>query len=142
MLFRFDPFDTMNQVDRRSPSVLAMDAVRTDDAVFVYFDAPGVDPDDMELTVERNEITVETSRRWNDPDSHTLTSERAQGVFRRRIQVGDNLDTDKLEARLDQGVLTLEIPLKEDTKPRSVSISSESESTQPELVSTSLSSDP
>jgi len=101
-----------------------MDAVRTEHSVFVYFDAPGVDIDDVELTVERNELTVEATRRWHDPDTQTLTSERVQGVFQRRLQVGDNLDTESIEASLDQGVLTIEIPLKEGTKPRNVAISS------------------
>ena len=134
MLFRFDPFDTAPEPAARRSAMLAMDAVRTDDKVFVYFDAPGVEPDDVELTVENNEVTVAASRRWTDPDSHTLTSERTQGVFRRRVQLGDNLDTDAIDASLDRGVLTLAIPLREETKPRTIEISS---SSSPQSVSTS-----
>ena len=134
MLFRFDPFETLDKFDRR-PSMLGMDAVRTDEEVIVYFDAPGFGPDDIDLTVEKNSITVEASRRWNDPDVTTLSSERPQGVFRRQIQVGDQLDTDNVSAKLDMGVLTLSIPVMEGTKPRSVKI--ESSSTQRKLAASS-----
>ncbi len=99
-----------------------MDAVKTEDEVIVYFDAPGFDIDDVDLTVEKGSITVEATRRWNDPSVKTLTSERSQGVFRRQLQVGDTLDTDEVKARLDNGVLTLAIPIREGTKPRSVEI--------------------
>ena len=46
MLFRFDPFDSFDNLERR-PSMLTMDAVRTDDEVMVYFDAPGFADEDV-----------------------------------------------------------------------------------------------
>lgn len=126
MLFRFDnfdtPFDNFAGMERRRPQMLAMDAVRDDDDVFVYFDAPGFDIDDIDLTIEKNAVTVEASRRWFDADQRTLTSERPQGTFRRQIQFGENLDVDSLKATLDRGVLQLVIPVKEGTKPRKVDI--------------------
>lgn len=124
MLFRFDPFEPFERLERR-PAVLAMDAVRNDDTVFIYFDAPGMSPDDIDLTVEESSVTVHCTRRWVDTDQQTLTSERPQGTFRRQIQLGDSLDTAKLSARLAQGVLTLEIPVKEGTKPRRITIDSD-----------------
>jgi HSP20 family protein len=123
VLFRFDPFDSPENVDRRRPAMLAMDAVRTDDEVFVYFDAPGFDIDDSDLTIEKNAVTIEATRRWYDADQQTLTSERPQGTFRRQIQLGDNFDVDNLTATLDRGVLQLSIPVAEGTKPRKVDIS-------------------
>lgn len=124
MLFRFDPFDHVDNVDRasRRAPFLAMDATRRDDEVVVYFDAPGVKPDDLDITVEKTSVTVEATRRWYDPDTKTLTSERPQGQFKREIQLGDHLDTDAIEASLEHGVLTLTIPVKEGTKPRSIEI--------------------
>lgn len=123
MLFRFDPFEEFDRANRQ-PALLAMDAVRDEDKVYVYFDAPGVDTEDIDITVEENGVTVEASRRWVGTDLQTLSSERAQGRFRRQIQLGENLDTDKLAARMDKGVLILEIPIKEGTKPRSIQIQS------------------
>lgn len=122
MLFRFDPFDAIENFDRKRPTMLAMDAVRTDDEVYVYFDAPGFGIDDIDLTIEKNSITVEASRRWYDADQQTLFSERPQGAFRRQIQFGDTLDVDELTATLEHGVLQLTLPVKEGTKPRKVDI--------------------
>jgi HSP20 family protein len=121
VLFRFDPFDQLDRFGQRQ-SILAMDATRNEDEVLVYFDAPGVDADDIDITVEKNAITVEATRRWFDTDVKTLTSERSQGTFKREIQLGDHLDTDQIEAKLDKGVLTLAIPVKEGTKPRPIEV--------------------
>ncbi|MEQ8839554.1 MAG: Hsp20 family protein [Acidimicrobiales bacterium] len=122
MLFRFDPFD---QLDRfgRPQSMLAMDATRTDDEVNVYFDLPGVMPEDLDITVEKNAVTIEASRRWFDADAKTVASERPQGTFKRELQLGEHLDSDALKAKLENGVLTLSVPIKEGTKPRSISVS-------------------
>lgn len=124
MLFRFDPFESFDKkLDYRS-SMLAMDAVRNGDTVYVYFDAPGLDTEDITLTIEKNSVTVEASRRWFSAEQETLSSERPQGSFKRQIQFGDHVDTEKLEATLDKGVLTLAVPVREGSKPRKVEISS------------------
>lgn len=135
MLFRFDPFEQLDRFEH-SRAMLAMDAVRTDDNVYVYFDAPGVKPDDIELTIEKNSVSVQATRRWFAADQKTLASERAQGVFTRQIQLGDSLDTEKVEATLDEGVLTLTIPVKESSQPRTIGVKSGS-SSERELETTS-----
>lgn len=137
MLFRFDPFEQFDKIDRRS-SMMAMDAVRNDDTVYVYFDAPGLDVDDIELTVEKNALTVEASRRWYDADQRTLTSERPQGTFKRQLQFGDSVDLEAITATLDKGVLTLEMPIKEGSKARSIEVSAGA-SSERELEATSSS---
>ncbi|MDW3221158.1 MAG: Hsp20/alpha crystallin family protein [Acidimicrobiales bacterium] len=129
MLFRFDPFDQLHRSER-TPGLLAMDAVRKDDTVFVYFDAPGVERDDIELTTEKNSITVETTRRWYDVESDTLVNERPQGTFRRHVQFGDEVDIDSIDAVLENGVLTLALPLKEDATARSIDIRTSSNSAE------------
>ena len=121
MLFRLDPFDHFDRFGQRQ-SMLAMDATRNDDEVVVFFDAPGVDADDLDITVERNAITVEATRRWFDADMRTLVRERAHGTFKREIQLGDHLDTEQVDANLDKGVLKLTVPVKEGTKPRAIEI--------------------
>jgi HSP20 family protein len=57
-----------------------------------------------------------------------VVSERPQGRFSRQLFLGESLDTDRIEARYDQGVLTLQIPVAERAKPRNVAISSGAES--------------
>ena len=56
------------------------------------------------------------------PTCAPLVSERQQGAFKREIQLGDQLDTQQIEAQLDKGVLWLTIPVKEGTKPRSIEV--------------------
>jgi HSP20 family protein len=129
MLMRFDPFreldrfaDQMDQALRRSSSV-PMDAVRHGDQVFVNFDLPGVDPDAVDVTVERDMLTVTATRRFERSEGdEVLANERPQGTFTRRILLGDSLDTSRLEAAYDHGVLSITIPVAEKAQPRKISV--------------------
>jgi len=128
MLMRFDPFRELDrftqQVAGGRPS-MPMDAYRKDGHVFVHFDLPGVDPESIELTVERNSLTVAAERSWLYADNvDVLASERAQGKVSRQLLLGENLDLDHLEANYDRGVLTLTIPVAESAKPRRVQVGS------------------
>jgi HSP20 family protein len=86
-------------------------------------DLPGVKPDDIELTVERNVLTVRVERPDVEADDvEALVRERPHGTFTRQLHLGDNLDTDKLEAEYDAGVLSIRIPVAEEAKPRRIQI--------------------
>jgi HSP20 family protein len=129
MLMRFDPFreldrvaDQFDQAVRRT-SAVPMDAVRHGDQVFVNFDLPGVDPDTVDVTVERDVLTVSATRRFErSEEDEVLANERPQGTFTRRILLGDSLDTSRLEAAYDHGVLSLTIPVAEKAQPRKISV--------------------
>lgn len=101
---------------------MAFDAVRDEDSVTLYFDVPGISADDLEVSVERNELTISATRVWKDDDKETLVTERPQGSFTRRVMVSDALDTDRLEANLSGGVLELTIPVSEKSKPRKIDV--------------------
>ena len=126
MLMRFDPFrdlDRLTQQFSGSRQWMPMDAYRKDDHVYVHFDLPVVDPDSIELTVERNSLEVSAERSWYYADTiDVLASERPQGKVSRQLLLGENLDLDHLEANYDRGVLTLTIPVAESAKPRKVQI--------------------
>jgi HSP20 family protein len=130
MLMRFDPFrevdriaEQVDQAFRRGTSVMPMDAVRHGDRVFVNFDLPGVDPDAIELTVERDVLTVKASRRFERAEGdEVLANERPQGTYTRRVLLGDSLDTGRLEAAYDHGVLSITIPVAEQAQPRRISV--------------------
>ncbi|NNE12198.1 MAG: Hsp20/alpha crystallin family protein [Ilumatobacter sp.] len=126
MLMRFDPFrefDRLNeQLGRQSRSVLAMDAVRDEDEVTVYIDVPGVSNDDIDVSVEKNELTVSIERRWNDEGKQVLTTERPQGSFARRLMLNDAVDLDGLKAKTSDGVLIISIPVAERSKPRRIDV--------------------
>jgi HSP20 family protein len=130
MLMRFDPFrevdrmaEQVDQVFRRGSAVMPMDAVRRGDSVFVSFDLPGVDPDSIDLTVERDMLTVTATRRFEKSEGEeVLASERPQGTFTRRVLLGESLDTSKLEAAYDRGVLAITIPVAEQAQPRKIAV--------------------
>lgn len=91
----------------------------------MYFDLPGVDPDSIDVTVERNVLQVKAERQRHTKDGvETVISERPVGVFSRQLFLGDTLDTDRLQATYDNGVLTLQIPISDKAKPRKIAIGS------------------
>ena len=131
-MLRFDPLREFDRLaretrERTTPAVMAFDAVRDEDSVTLYFDVPGVSADDLEVSVERNELTVSALRVWKDEDKETLVTERPQGSFTRRVMVSDALDTDRLEANLSNGVLELTIPVSEKSKPRKIDVTTGSQ---------------
>ena len=134
MLMQTDPFRELDRLTQQvfgtqgttaRPSVMPMDAWRDGDVFHVEFDLPGVDPDSIELTVERNVLQVRAQRQRELKDGvESVISERPMGVFSRQLFLGDTLDTEKLEATYDNGVLTLRIPVSDQAKPRKISIES------------------
>ena len=127
MLMRFDPFQELTRQaltgTRRAPVSMPMDAYREGDAVHIWMDVPGVKKEDLDVTVEKNSLTVTANRSWEPGEDHqVLAGERAQGTFSRTIALGDNLDADQLEAGYEDGVLHLTIPMAEQAKPRKIEI--------------------
>ncbi len=134
MLMRTDPFRELDRLTdavfgtAARPAVMPMDAYRSGDAFYVHFDLPGIDLDSIDLTVERNVLTVRAQRKAARTDeAERIVSERPQGVFTRQLFLGETLDVDNLRAEYDAGVLTLTIPVAEQAKPRRVEISGSSQ---------------
>ena len=133
MLMRTDPFRDLDRFAQQMlgtngtlarPSVMPMDAWRDGDTFHVEFDLPGVDPASIDLDVERNVVTVRAERPNRASDAELIAAERPRGVFSRQLVLGDNLDTEHIEASYDTGVLTLAIPVAERAKPRKIAIES------------------
>ena len=128
MLMRTDPFRDLDRFTQQvlgtaaRPAVMPMDAWREGDAFFVEFDLPGIDQDSLDLDIERNVVTVRAQRPAVDPDREMLATERPRGVFSRQLVLGENLDTERIEASYAEGVLRLHIPVAERAKPRKISI--------------------
>lgn len=127
MLMRFDPFQELTRQamtgTRRQPASMPMDAYRQGDSVHVFLDVPGVAREDLDVTVEKNALTVTANRSWEpSEDVQVLAGERTQGRYSRTVQLGDNLDTDDLDATYEDGVLHLTIPVADKAKPRKVEI--------------------
>ena len=128
MLMRFDPFRELDrQFDRLSQrnwaAVMPIDAYRRGDHFYVHFDLPGVDPQSVDLEVERNVLTVKAERSWEPREGdEVVVAERPRGTFSRQLFLGETLDTEDIEANYEQGVLTVSIPVAEAAKPRKVAI--------------------
>ncbi len=143
MLMRTDPFRdferfTQEAFSRPRPSVMPLDAYRVGDRFVVHFDLPGVDASSIDLTVEKNALTVTAHRSWEASDDvQILASERQQGTFSRQLLLGESLDSDRVEASYDDGVLTITIPVAEQAKPRRIEVSSRSEAAKSIETSTS-----
>ena len=131
MLVRYDPF---RDFDRFTEQVfggpqrtqwMPMDAFRHGDHVELRFDLPGADADSIDVTVERNVLTVKAERSWTPAEGdEVLARERPQGAVTRQVMLGESLDTDRLTATYDRGVLSVSIPVAEQAKPRKVEIHS------------------
>ena len=92
----------------------------------MQFDLPGVDASSIDLTVERNALTVKGERRFaREEGDEIIAAERPQGVFTRQLFLGDTLDGERINAEYRDGVLTLTIPISERAKPRKVEISTQ-----------------
>ncbi len=129
MLMRFDPFRELDRLTEAFGSavgrtVVPMDAYRRGDQFVVQFDLPGVDPSSIDLTVEKNVLTVSATRQWKAGEGEqVVVNERPQGSFTRQLFLGESLDANRIEAGYDNGVLTVTIPVAEQAKPRKVEIS-------------------
>jgi HSP20 family protein len=139
MLMRTDPFRELDRLTQQvfgpdgtvsRPSAMLMDAWREGDTFHVEFDLPGVTQDSIDIDVERNVVTVKAERPARASDAELLAAERPRGVFSRQLVLGDNLDTERIEASYNTGVLTLKIPVAEQAKPRKIEISSTREGQQ------------
>lgn len=128
MLMRTDPFRDLagfaRAFDQMSTATSApMDAYRLGDVVTVQLDLPGVDPDSIDIQIERGELRIQAARRTDAPDgARFLVRERSETAVARRIMLGDVLDVDHVDAEYTAGVLTLRIPLRETAKPRKIGV--------------------
>ncbi|MEU8240414.1 Hsp20/alpha crystallin family protein [Actinoplanes missouriensis] len=132
---------TVRDLERLTARVFAtresgarLDAYRHDDTFFIDIDLPGIDPATIDITVDGKVLTVRAERKRAGsgavgPDAGSaagsdvkmIVAERPMGDFSRQVQLSEKLDVDRLEARHDNGVLTLRIPVLEQ-KPRKIEL--------------------
>jgi HSP20 family protein len=129
MLLQNSPFRDLDSVfDQLSgrtagTSAMAMDAYRRGSDVWVHLDLPGMAADSLDISVERNVLTVTGERAWERQEGDRVyLNERRQGTFRRQVTLGEGLDADGIEADYTDGVLTLRVPVAEKAQPRKIQI--------------------
>ncbi len=104
-------------------AAMPMDAVRRKDEVSLRFDLPGIDPDTIDLTVDRGVLTVSAKRSQEYGEGENpFIRERVFGTFTRRVYLADTLDADKIDAAYHDGVLAVRVPLVERAQPRKIEI--------------------
>ena len=144
MLMRTDPFRELDRFAAQvlgtpaRPAAMPIDAYRHGDVFVVELDVPGVDPASIELTVERNVLTIKAERQGTrGAEGELLIGERTHGTFSRQLFLGDTLDADHLTADCRDGVLTIRVPVAERAKPRRVEIGTSAAATASAIEATS-----
>ncbi len=127
MMMRFEPFAELDRMSQelfgtRNP-VVPVDAYQLGERFYLHLDLPGVDRESIDVSVERNTLTVTATRNIGDPEGgQWVARERPHGTFVRRFHLGDGLDTNQIDASYDAGVLTILIPMAEQAKPRKIEV--------------------
>jgi HSP20 family protein len=104
-----------------------MDVFETEEKIVAKVELPGIEPADVEVSVEDSTLTVsgtrEFAREVKEEDYHRV--ERRYGQFTRAMTLPQTADTEKVEARFDKGVLTIEVPKVERVKPKKIEVKAE-----------------
>ncbi|VGO20225.1 Hsp20/alpha crystallin family protein [Pontiella sulfatireligans] len=103
--------------------VPATDIYEKEDAILVRCDMPGVAQDQVDIRLDNTELEITGTQSAAKPGGvDLLAGEYETGVFRRKFNVPQLIDRDKIKARLRNGVLDIELPKAEQAKPRKIEI--------------------
>lgn len=102
----------------------AADIVETEAGFRVVLDMPGHDPKAIRIQVENDTLSVQSERKFAEPEKGETVhrSERAAGTFSRSFSLPSTVDGGKVEARYENGVLTVVLPKREEAKPRTIQV--------------------
>jgi len=119
---------TFNGAFTSGAPALPMDIARREGEVMLRFDIPGVNPDQVDVTVDKGVLSVSVTREEEKTEgTEHVVRERHYGSATRSVRLSDNLDTDKIEASNNNGVLEIRIPVREEAKPRKITIGAKKE---------------
>jgi HSP20 family protein len=117
--------ENRNAVQRRAEQFVTPVAsvVEDSDAYLLRVEIPGVNKEGLEISVENNELTIIGRRDLAQIEGTLIHRESRTEDFRRVFEFDPSLDTSKISARIDEGVLTLTLPKAEQVKPRKITVS-------------------
>lgn len=107
--------------ERRNYQLPAVNIFETDDGFTLEADIPGVTRDGLEIYLDRNELTLLGRRSTSRPEA-VHYRESSEGDFRRVFELNPEIDTDRITARVESGVLTLHLAKREQVKPRRIAV--------------------
>lgn len=103
---------------------IPIDVTEQDGKVSIRAAVPGISPEELEVTIENNVLTIKGEHRHEElsQDGKVFRRENTYGVFQRSIRLAENLNTDAIEATFRHGMVTVTIPRKEEEKPKALRI--------------------
>jgi len=144
MALYFDPFRDIDRLAsglldaQQGPRFMPIDLSREGDHYILNADLPGIDPGSVDVDVDGQLLTVRAERtQRSENGAKWLARERPTGSFLRQFNLGEGIDTARISANYENGVLSVMIPMSERTKPRKVSVTSNGTATtvRPEVLS-------
>ena len=102
----------------------ALDVFETEDKFVVKVELPGLNPDEVDVSVEDSTLTIRGERKFyeNVPDDSFHRVERRYGAFQRSLSLPPTADAERIEASFDRGVLSVEVPKAEQAKPKKIQV--------------------
>jgi len=137
---RFDPFrdittlrDEMNRLFNRtvgegvssgSAWTPAVDIFDTDQAIVLRAELPGLTPEDIDIEIDDNVLTLKGERRFEETvqEGRYYRLERAYGHFQRNVTLPQGVKADEISASFDNGVLSVQVPKAEEVRPRKIAV--------------------
>ena len=117
----FTTFDPSARAFQRV--AMPLDVVRRENDVTLRLDVPGIDPEQLEVTVDRGILTISGKRLQERTENDKFfVRERSMGTFTRRLRLPEALNADAVEASYAHGVLEVRIPVTEQAKPRKIEV--------------------
>ena len=129
MAMSFDPYGELDRLTgdllqfRPGPRFMPVDLYREQDQYILAADLPGVDPGSVDVDVDGQLLTVRATRTAAARENAKwLVQERPSGTYLRQFSLGDGVDSSRISASYDNGVLSVFIPVSEKAKPRRIQI--------------------
>ncbi|MEE4276257.1 MAG: Hsp20/alpha crystallin family protein [Thermoleophilia bacterium] len=135
-IIRWDPFREMTQLQNRFDRLFeavggrqeswlpAVDVFDTQDAVVLKAELAGMNPDDIQIEVEDNVLTIKGERKFEEKvdEERYYRVERRFGSFQRSLALPQGVKSDQIEAAYDEGILTVTVPKAEQEKPKRIEV--------------------
>ena len=113
-----------------APRGVTANLYETDEAYWVELPLPGVKPDDLEVTVHENLLTISAKRTWEAPEKATVIWQGfGGGEWKQSFTLPGEVNAEKVEAGMDYGVLRLQLAKAEHTRPRTIRVNATSGAT-------------
>jgi HSP20 family protein len=103
---------------------LTVDVYRKGESIYVTSTVSGISHTDLDITIENNTLSIKGFRKkpYKSEEVEVLLEECVWGEFYRELTINENLDVDKIKATINQGILTIEIPILKIVAHRRISV--------------------